>query len=99
LGVYYAPLSKETAYLAGNDFDRGALVFSPSGQQGLAVLSGSPADKAGIKIGDIVLSVNNQEVNPDQNLAFLISQYKPGDTASLKINRGGKDMEIKVVLQ
>lgn len=99
LGVYYAALSKENAYLARNSFDHGALVYSPSGQQGLAVLAGSPADQAGIKVGDIVLSVNGEEVNPDQNLAYLISKYKPGDTVSLKINRDGKEIEVKVTLQ
>lgn len=98
LGVYYAALSKETAYLAGNNFDRGALVFSPSGQQGLAVIAGSAADKAGIKMGDIVLSVNGEEVNPDQNLAYLISKYHPGETVSLKIVRDGKEIEMKVAL-
>lgn len=98
LGIYYVALSKENAYLAGNNFDHGALVYSSSGQQGLAVIAGSPADQAGIKVGDIVLSVNGEEVNPDQNLAYLISKYKPGDTVSLKINRDGGEMEVKVVL-
>jgi S1-C subfamily serine protease len=99
LGVYYLSLSRETAYLAENGFDRGALIYSPSAQQGLAVLSGSAAEKAGLKIMDIVLAVGGEEVNPDQNLAFLISKYKPGDTVSLKISRDGKEMEVKVVLQ
>lgn len=99
LGLYYASLSKETAFFAGNSFDRGALVYSPSGQQGLAVLIGSAADKAGIQIGDVILSVNGEEVNPDQNLAFLISKYKPGETVGLKLNRDGKEMEVRVVLQ
>lgn len=98
LGVYYTALSKETAYFAGNNFDRGALVFSPSGQQGLAVIAGGAADKAGIKMGDIILSANGEEVNPDQNLAYLISKYHPEDTVNLKINRDGKEMEVKVVL-
>ncbi|MFA6285445.1 MAG: PDZ domain-containing protein [Parcubacteria group bacterium] len=98
LGVYYVALSRETAYLAENNSDRGALVFTPGGQQGLAVIVGSSADKAGIKIGDIILSVNGDEVNPDQNLAYLISKYHPGDTVNLKLIRDGKDMEVKVAL-
>lgn len=98
LGIYYVALSKEIAYQEGNNFDHGALVYSPSGQQGLAVLAGSPADAAGIKIGDIILSVNGDEINPDQNLAYLISKYKPRDTVSLKIHRNSQEMEVKVVL-
>ena len=98
LGVYYAALSKENAYLARNSFDHGALIYSPSGQQGLAVLTGSPADLAGIKLGDIILSVNGEEVNPDQNLAQLISKYKPGDKIELKVMRDSKEMLVQVIL-
>lgn len=99
LGIYYIPLSKETAYSAGNGFERGALIYSPSGQQGLAVLSGSAADIAGLRILDIVLSAGGEEVNPDQNLAYLISKYKPGNEVNLKIVREGREMEVKAVLQ
>ncbi len=99
LGVYYLTLSKETAYLSRNNFDRGALVYSLSKQQGLAVVSGSAADKAGIKIGDVILSVNGNELNPDQNLAYLISRCKPGDNVELKINRNGQEMVIQAALQ
>jgi len=99
LGVYYIALSRETAHLAGNNFDRGALVFTPGGQQGLAVIVGSSADKAGIKVGDIILDVDEDEVNPDQNLAYLISKYHPGDAVTLKLVRDGKEMEVKAALQ
>jgi serine protease Do len=99
LGVYYISLSEETAFLSGSNLERGALVYSASGQQGLAVISGSPADQAGIKIGDILLSVNGEEINPNQNLSYLISKYKPGDAVTLKISRDGKEMELKVILQ
>ena len=98
LGVYYVALSEENAYLAQNNFDHGALVYSPSGQQGLAVLAGSPADLAGIKVGDIILSVNGDEVNPDQNLAYLISGYKPGDKIELKVMRDSKEILVQVIL-
>jgi len=99
LGVYYLSLDKENASLTGNKYDRGALVYSPSLQQGLAVISGSPADKAGLKLSDVILSINGEEVNPGQNLAYLVSKYKPGDEVNLKIARDGKEMEVKVVLQ
>ena len=99
LGAYYVNLTQETSFLSGNKYDRGALIYSPSLQQGLAVISGSPADKAGIKIMDIVLSAGGEEVNPDQNLAYIISKYKPGDEVKLKIVRDGKETEVRVVLQ
>lgn len=98
LGVYYLNIDKENSSLAGNKYDRGALVYSPSLQQGLAVISGSSADKAGLKLLDVILSVNGEEVNPGQNLAFLVSKYKPGDEVTLKVARDGKEMEIKAIL-
>jgi serine protease Do len=99
LGVYYVSLSRESAYLAQNSFDRGALVYSSSGQQGLAVLAGSPADLAGIKVGDVILKVNEDEINPDQNLAYLVSKYKPGNQVNLRISRGGNEMDVPVTLK
>ena len=98
MGIYYLNLTKETAYLNSSSVDHGAMVFSPSGQQGLAVISGSAADKAGIKIGDIIESVNSDEVGPSANLAQLVAKYKPGDKIDLKIMRSGQEMNVSVVL-
>jgi serine protease Do len=98
LGVYYLNLTKETKYLNSINDGKGALIYSPSNQQGLAVISQSAADKAGLKLNDIIKNVNGEEVNPDQNLAFLISKYKPGDEIELILVRNGQEMKVKVVL-
>lgn len=99
LGVYYQNLTKETVNLLGINENEGAIVYSPSNQQGLAVISGGAADKAGIKISDIVKSVNGEEANENQNIAYLISKYKPGDEVELGISRGGQNMTVKADLQ
>ncbi|HBB36443.1 MAG: 2-alkenal reductase, 2-alkenal reductase [Candidatus Moranbacteria bacterium GW2011_GWC1_45_18] len=98
LGAYYLPLSSESAALFGN-LDRGAFVYSPSGQQGLAVIAGSSAEKAGLKIFDVIVSVNGEEVNSENNLARLVSKYKPGEEIKLKIIRDSKEVIIPVVLE
>ncbi len=98
LGVYYRSLSSELAAVFGGR-NQGALIYSPSGQQGLAVLSGSAAEKAGLKINDVILSVNGEEVDFEKNLARLVSKYKPGEVINLKIVREGKEMEARAVLQ
>jgi len=98
LGIYYLSLSAESASLSGGP-DKGALVYSPSGQQGLAVLSESAAEKAGIRVMDVIVSVNGEEVNSENNLAYLVSKYKPGEEINLKIMRDGKEMDIRVVLK
>ena len=98
LGAYYVSITKEYAIAHNVNLDKGALIFSPSGNQGLAIISGSPAEKAGLKINDIVVSVSGQEVNIDSPLSNLISQYRKGDAVELMVNRDGKEIKISVQL-
>ncbi len=99
LGAYYLSINREVALLNGLPLDRGALIYSFSGQQGLAVVKGSAAEKAGLKLGDIVLAVDGEEVNLDYSLAKLIAQKKKGDEVKLKIWRKGKELELTVTLR
>ena len=55
-----------------------------------ATVAGSPADKAGLKIGDIILEINGVAVTEDNSLANIIKKYRPGDNISLKIHRGAE---------
>lgn len=98
LGVYYLSITK--AYAIGNGLsrDRGALIYSPSGKTSLAVLSGSPAEKAGLQYGDIVIAVNGEEINLDHPLSVAIGELKKGNTAELLILRNGTEQKISVVL-
>jgi serine protease Do len=97
-GAYYISITKEYAIAHNLNVDRGALIFSPSGKQGLAIISASPAENAGVKINDIVLAVNNRNVNLDNPLSNLINQYKKGDTIELLAIRDGKEIKIQVKL-
>lgn len=65
----------------------------------LAVIPGSPADKANLRENDIILSVNDKEVNADNSLAKLIQQFSPGDEIKLKIWRQGEEKEVMVKLE
>lgn len=97
LGAYYLTLTKASA--AGNGVvsrDRGALIFSPSGKTGLSVLSGSAADKAGLRYGDIVIAVNGTEINLDNPLSAAIGALSKGESAQLLILRGDKEMAMPV---
>lgn len=98
LGLYYISITKEYSITQGLKRDRGALIFSPSGKQGLAIIAGSPAEEAGLKINDIVILVNNQEVNLDNPLSNLISQYKKGDKIELTVDRNGEEIKLSVQL-
>jgi len=97
-GAYYISITKEYAITNNLDHDRGALIYSPSGKQGLAMISGSPAEKAGFRINDIIVSVNSQGVNLDNPLSNLIAQYKKGDIIEMTVDRSGEEVKIPVQL-
>lgn len=98
LGAYYISITKEYAITHKLNRDRGALIYSPSGKQGLAIIAGSPAEKSGLRINDIVVSVNSQGVNLDNPLSNLIAQYKKGDQIELTVDRNGEEIKIQVQL-
>ena len=62
----------------------------------LSVASGSAADKAGIMAGDILLKVDDKEVTDVNTLKSIMFGYNLGDEATLKINRNGKEMDVKI---
>ncbi len=89
LGVSYTMLSKDTALL--NDVVQGAYVQD--------VVSGSPADKAGIKQADIIIKFDGQSVTTKTDLASLVGKKKPGDSVSITVWRNGKTIDTKVTLE
>lgn len=99
LGIYYLSINREISLLNDLPVNEGALVYSFSGQQGLAVKKGSAADLAGIKLGDIVISVEKEKVSLDNSLSQIISAYTKGDRINLQINRSGDIKMIEVVLK
>lgn len=88
LGVTVMTLTEETAKALGLESTSGALITS--------VQKGSPAEKAGLKEGDVILKVDDQDVRSHEELVSIIHTYKPGDTAVLTIERKGKIMKVQV---
>jgi hypothetical protein len=62
------------------------------------VNSGSAAEKAGVKPGDIILSANGTAVSTVQELKSIISAMAPGDKLDLKVKRDGGEITLSVVL-
>ncbi|KKT77541.1 MAG: Trypsin domain protein [Candidatus Giovannonibacteria bacterium GW2011_GWC2_44_8] len=97
LGVRYViinPAVKESRKLP---VDYGALVTASEGE--LAVLSNSPAKKAGIQQGDIILEFSGKKIDQNNALADLIADKKIGDKVSLKILREGKEISLEATLE
>lgn len=91
LGIGYQMISKQSALL--NDVPAGAYVKT--------IVSGSPAEIAGVKVGDIIVEMEGKKLADEKNasLANMISQKKIGDTVGLKIWREDKELSLNVKLE
>ncbi|HLD19686.1 MAG TPA: trypsin-like peptidase domain-containing protein [Patescibacteria group bacterium] len=98
LGVRYMVLNKEVAQQNDLPVEYGALVVRGEQQTDLAVIPGSPADKAGIVENDIILELNGTRIDEKNGLARLIAQYKVGDVIKLKVMHKGSEKEVSVTL-
>lgn len=95
LGVQYLSITPEVAREYKLPVTKGAYVYTESGA---AVVAGGPADKAGIKKGDIILSVNGVDVGERGSVASLVSEYAPGDVVEIKVRTGNDTRTVKVTL-
>lgn len=96
LGVSYLTITADVAKEYNLSVKQGAYVYNTG--NGGAVVSGGPADKAGVKNGDVVLKVNGVEVGTRGSILSLVGEYMVGDTVKLTILRGGEESVLDVVL-
>ncbi|MBN2854081.1 PDZ domain-containing protein [Patescibacteria group bacterium] len=97
LGINYLDLSDIKIASSSQDLNKGALLFSNGKVP--AVLSDSPAAKIGLKEGDIITWINNYELNSANDLAEIISLYKPGDKLIINYLRKGEGLKTEVILE
>ena len=64
-----------------------------------AVIKGSPAELAGLRKGDIIPSINGEELTIKKGLADVVSEYQPGAELKLVVMRAGKQIQILLVLK
>ncbi|WP_025209402.1 DegQ family serine endoprotease [Hippea sp. KM1] len=90
LGVMIQPLTPEAAKSLNLKNTHGAIISQ--------VLKDSAAYKAGLKPGDIIISVDNKPLKSSYDLPYIISSYKPGTTIKLGIIRDHKRITVDVKL-
>jgi serine protease Do len=88
LGVSIQEVNQQLAETFGLDKPVGALVSS--------VEKGSPAEKAGIESGDVILKFNGKDITRSADLPPLVSELAPGTEAKLELWRKGKNREISM---
>jgi serine protease Do len=100
LGIYYTMLTEELAKANDLKIDYGAWVghAADGSETEIAIISGTVADEAGLKRGDIILEFDGEKLNIDNTLAKLILRKKPGDLVKLKILRDGEEITKQVKL-
>jgi S1-C subfamily serine protease len=99
LGVRYVLINKDIKEQNKLKYDYGALVVRGDQRTDLAIIPGSPADKAGITENDIILELNGEKITEENPLAKAISKLKAGDEITLKISHKGEEKNIKVKLE
>ena len=99
IGVSYTTITAEVAKEYNLPVNHGAYVKTSSGNRNSsAVVSGGPADKAGIKDGDIITKVGNVEVGRAGSVSTLVGEYMTGDTVRFTILRNGEEKTIDITL-
>ena len=88
LGVLIQEVNRDLAESFGLKRPRGALIAE--------VMSGSPAQAAGLQAGDIVLSYDGDEVQLSSDLPPMVGRTPVGETAELRVLRGGEEIELQV---
>jgi S1-C subfamily serine protease len=90
IGVEYQPITPDLA--AQNDLpvDYGAFV--------LATVQGGPAQEAGIRRGDIITAIGDQEIESQTTFTEALFDQQPGETVTVTVLRGSQERQFDVTL-
>jgi len=91
LGVRIQPVTPGLAKQFGLEDAHGALVSD--------VIPGTPAEKAGLKVGDVIVDLDGAALKDSRDLRFKVAQTAPGTKVTMGVVRDGKPQEIKVALE
>lgn len=98
LGVNTLMLTKELAERNNLSVSQGALVVSDP-ERGIAgVLKGSPADRAGIKVNDIIVKIQGEQITENKSIVSILRKYQPGDEIELEVLRDNETLHLKAKL-
>lgn len=96
IGVRYVLINEQVKEEEGLVIDYGALIVGGGGNEP-AITPDSPAQKAGLKKGDIILEIGEEKITQDNALADIILKYNPGDRAVFKILRDEEEFEVEII--
>ena len=91
LGVYIQALDSDASKVLDLDTRNGAMVTE--------VVDNSPAEKGGVKEGDVILYFNDQDITGPANLKNIVSLTSPGTSSEVVVFRDGRRKKLNVVLE
>lgn len=98
LGVRYVLLTDDIAKEYNLKTSRGAYIPQETSRSGETVISGGPADKAGIEPGDVITKIDGAAIDEKTSLTSLLGKHTVGDTITVTIQRGDSTKNVDVVL-
>lgn len=96
LGVYTVAITPDIAKEYNLPVSAGVYLYNSAKYS--AIVTDSPAEKAGLRDKDIITAVNGVKIGTAGSLSTLIGEYKPGDTVQLTVIRDGKEIAVNVTL-
>ena len=75
--------------------DEGAKI---SAREGESIAPDSPASRAGLRAGDIIIEASGRAINRSRTLASVLSEFSPGDTLAMRVRRGEETLTVRVTL-
>jgi serine protease Do len=91
MGIGISDVTPENAKFFHVENNEGAVVSQ--------VENGSPAEKAGLKVGDVITALDGQKVSDASQLQIEVGQKQPGNTIKLEVLRDGKSVNVPVKLE
>lgn len=99
LGIRYVALDDDTAEVYDLEQTSGVFIVPRGNRRQESIISDSPAAKAGLKEGDIITKINNDDINDKSSLTSLVSKHAVGEEVELTIIRDGNEQKVKVTLE
>ena len=99
MGVRYIPITDTVKKTNNLTVDYGVLISRGSTTAELAVIPGSPADKAGLVENDIILEIDGTKLDSNTSLSSVVRNKQVGQTISVKIQHDGNEKTVQVKLE